>query len=121
MLRKVRGPKLTPNEMAEEVSRRTFVKRQDVLRVFEAYADMVEECVIAGVAVPLPCLGVLDYKDKHTPIGSPYFNMFTGQVEKTTKDRTYRAMTFRISNTLKTRLRERTMEESTGDDNGQTE
>ena len=121
MLRKVRGPKLTPNEMAEEVSRRTFVKRQDVLRVFEAYADMVEECVVAGVSVPLPNLGVLDYKDKHTPIGSSYFNMFTGQVERTTKDRTYRAMTFRVSQVLRAKLRERTMKESTGDDDGETE
>ena len=121
MLRKIRAPKLTPTEMTEEVSRRTFVKREDVVKVFDAYAEMVEECVLAGVAVPLPHLGTIDYKDKHTPIGSPYFNFYTKQVERTTKDRMYRAMTFRINGLIKNRLREKTMNEVTGDDNGQTE
>ena len=121
MLRKIRAPKLTPTEMAEEVSRRTFIKREDVAKVFDAYAEVVEECVLAGVAVPLPHLGTLDYKDKVSPAGSKYFNMFTKQVEETTKTREYRCMTFRINQLIKNRLREATMKETTGDDNGQTE
>ena len=108
MLRKIRAPKLTPTEMAEEVSRRTFIKREDVVKVFDAYAEMVEECVLAGVAVPLPHLGTLDYKDKVSHAGSKYFNMFTKQVEET----------FRINQLIKNRLRESTMKETTGDDNG---
>ena len=121
MLRKVRGPKLTPNEMAEEVSRRTFMKRQDVLKVFDAYAEMVEECMLAGVSVPLPRLGTLDHKDKISPAGSKYFNVLTKQVEETTKTRTYRYMTFRINSALRDLLRKATIKESTGDDNGKTE
>lgn len=121
MLRKIRAPKLTQTEMTEEVSRRTFVKREDVVKVFDAYAEMVEECVLAGVAVPLPHLGTLDYKDKVSPAGSKYFNVLTKQVEKTTKTRTYRYMTFRINSLIRNRLREATIKEATGDDNGETE
>lgn len=118
MLRKIRAPKLTPTEMTEEVSRRTFVKREDVTKVFDAYAEMVEECVLAGVAVPLPHLGTLDYKDKVSQAGSKYFNVLTKQVEETTKTRTYRYMTFRINANIRGRIREATTKEITGDDNG---
>lgn len=121
MLRKIRAPKLTPTEMTEEVSRRTFVKREDVVKVFDAYAEMVEECVLAGVAVPLPHLGTLDYKDKVSPAGAKYFNVLTKQMEETTKTREYRYMTFRINGLIRNRLREATIKEMTGDDNGQTE
>jgi len=121
MLRKIRAPKLTPTEMTEEVSRRTFIKREDVVKVFDAYAEMVEECVLAGVAVPLPHLGTLDYKDKVSPAGAKYFNVLTKQVEETTKTREYRYMTFRINGLIRNRLREATIKEMTGDDNGQTE
>ena len=118
MLRKIRAPKLTPTEMTEEVSRRTFIKREDVAKVFDAYAEVVEECVLAGVAVPLPHLGTLDYKDKVSPAGSKYFSMITKQVEETTKTREYRYMTFRINNNIRSRIREATAKEMVGDDNG---
>lgn len=121
MLRKIRAPKLTPTEMTEEVSRRTFIKREDVVKVFDAYAEMVEECVLAGVAVPLPHLGTLDYKDKVSKAGSPYFSVLTKQVEYTDVTRVYRYMTFRINGLIKARLREATIKEMTGDDNGETE
>lgn len=121
MLRKIRAPKLTPTEMTEEVSRRTFIKREDVAKVFDAYAEMVEECVLAGVAVPLPHLGTLDYKDKVSQAGSKYFNVLTKQVEETTKTREYRYMTFRINTNIRGRIREVTTKEITGDENGQTD
>lgn len=121
MLRKIRAPKLTPTEMTEEVSRRTFIKREDVAKVFDAYAEMVEECVLAGVAVPLPHLGTLDYKDKVSQAGSKYFNVLTKQVEETTKTRMYRYMTFRINANIRGRIREATTKEITGDDDGQTD
>lgn len=103
-------PRLSKEETVREIYNRTGLPKDSIVRIIEAYIEIIRESIIAGVEVSLRGLGVFTYKTyqpkdmvlRMEPKCSSFKKGDTIHVKG------YRVPYFRITSNCKKEMREKT-------------
>lgn len=103
-------PRLSKEETVKEIYNRTGLPQDSIIRIIEAYVEIIRESIIAGVEVSMRGLGVFTYKT-YQPRDivlrmTPKYGSF--KKGDTVHVKGYRVPYFRVTKNCKQEMREKT-------------
>ena len=103
------SPILSYVELKEEIKNRTRISEPLVDRVLNSFAEIILECLIVGVEVRFPSLGVFSWTIKEPEYNKVYMNMHTKEKMPPKDYPGYKKPLFIPTNSFKQGLKENTL------------
>ena len=103
-------PRLTKQEIVTELYNRTGLPKDSIMKIIEAYADIIRQSIIAGVEVSVKGLGVFTFKTYQPKDVVLKFSLKNGKHKKgdIIHCKGYRVPYFRVTGDCKEEMKEKT-------------